>query len=61
MTNTLFININELRGVVWLGRVHGKYCLKKIEETPHYLYLNKKKEYYENKKTQEKIKITVEN
>lgn len=53
ITNTLFININELRGVIWLekqgwlNRVGGKYCLKKIEETPHYLYLNKKKEYYE--------------
>lgn len=50
ITNELFINIDDLRGVIWLSRLNRvpyKYCLKNIVETPHYLYLNQKKEYYE--------------
>lgn len=47
ITNELFINIKDLRAVIWLDKVNGKYCLKDISETPHYLYLNEKKEYYE--------------
>jgi hypothetical protein len=46
ITNELFINIDDLRGLIWLNRVDDKYCLKKVAETPHYLYVNKEKEYY---------------
>ena len=41
-----FININELLGVIWLNKVNGDYCLTKIENSPHYLYLNDEKQYY---------------
>lgn len=47
ITNELFINIDDLRGVIWLNKISDKYCLKNITETPHYLYLNDQKEYYE--------------
>jgi len=47
ITTELFINIDDIRCVIWLNKIGRKYCLKKIAEAPHYLYLNEEKEYYE--------------
>ncbi len=47
ITNELFINIGDLRAKIWLNKFGDKYCFKNITETPHYLYLNQKKECYE--------------
>ena len=44
--NQNFININDIRGVIWLDKVPNYYCVKKISETPHYLYLNNSKKNY---------------
>lgn len=50
ISNEFFANINDLQGVIWLSKKSEfnlyKFCLKRIDETPHYLYLNNEKKYY---------------
>ena len=47
ISNTKFININNLRAKIWLNKIGHKKKLVKISETPHYLYLNNQKIHYE--------------